>query len=73
GMNGRQLVDAGRRNRPDLKILFVTGYAYDKELGNSRLPQGAEVLPKPFTGVELAARARSLLRMTDTPSRLGAA
>ena len=27
GMNGRQVADAGRALRPDLKVLFMTGYA----------------------------------------------
>ncbi len=27
GMNGRQMADAAREMRPDLKILFITGYA----------------------------------------------
>ena len=26
-MNGRQLADQARETRPDLKILFITGYA----------------------------------------------
>ena len=27
GMNGRQLADQARESRPDLKVLFITGYA----------------------------------------------
>ena len=31
GMNGRQLADAARERRPNLNVLFVTGYAEPDE------------------------------------------
>ena len=34
GMNGRQLADAARQRRPDLKVLFITGYAENAAVGN---------------------------------------
>src|SRR5471032_473670 len=33
GMNGRQLADQARETRPDLKVLFITGYAERRDLG----------------------------------------
>jgi signal transduction histidine kinase len=40
GMNGRQLADAARRQRPDLKVLFMTGYADGVAIGNGQTFQG---------------------------------
>ncbi len=48
GMNGRQMADAARVSRPDLKVLFITGYAENAFLGNGTLPPGMSVLTKPF-------------------------
>jgi signal transduction histidine kinase/ActR/RegA family two-component response regulator len=48
GMNGRQVADAARASRPDLKVLFITGYAENALLGGGQLAQGMHVLAKPF-------------------------
>ena len=48
GMNGRQLANAARRCRPDLKVLFITGYAEQSVIGKEALPPDMEVLVKPF-------------------------
>jgi CheY-like chemotaxis protein len=61
GMNGRQLADAARTGRPDLKVLFITGYAENAVVGNGRLDPGMHVLTKPFTLEGLAARIRDLV------------
>jgi len=61
GMNGRQLAEAARRLRPDLKILFITGYAEGTLLKQGLLPAGMQVLTKPFSLEALAARVQSLL------------
>lgn len=61
GMNGRQLADAARVERPDLKILFITGYAENAVIGNERLEGGMHVLTKPFAIDALANRIRHLL------------
>ncbi len=62
GMNGRQMADAGRVKRPDLKVLFITGYAENAVVGNGHLAPGMAVLTKPFAIEEVAARIRSLMR-----------
>ncbi|MBB3999368.1 hybrid sensor histidine kinase/response regulator [Aureimonas pseudogalii] len=56
GMNGRQVADAARVLRPDLKILFVTGYAENAVLNNGHLDAGMQVLTKPFNMDDLARR-----------------
>ena len=61
GMNGRQMADAGRLSRPDLKVLFITGYAEVAVMGNGRLGPGMEVLTKPFAVEALGARIRAII------------
>jgi len=64
GMNGRQMADAGRERRPDLKVLFITGYAENAVLGNGYLRPGMQVLTKPFVLETLAARIKDLIADT---------
>jgi signal transduction histidine kinase len=61
GMNGRQLADAAQVGRPDLKVLFITGYAERTVVGNGYLAKGTEILTKPFTIDALAHRVQALL------------
>lgn len=60
GMNGRQLADAVRLQRPDLPILFVTGYAENAVLNHGHLEHGMQVLTKPFSSEALARRVAEL-------------
>ncbi len=59
GLNGRQVADAARERRPDLPVLFITGYA-DGALDN-QLERGMEVIGKPFALDALATRVRAML------------
>ncbi|HJU16814.1 MAG TPA: ATP-binding protein [Stellaceae bacterium] len=61
GMNGRQLADAAREARPDLRILFITGYAENAVVGNGHLEPDMQVVTKPFTMEILARRIKDLL------------
>ena len=61
GMNGRQLADGGRASRPNLKILFITGYAENAVIGNGHLEPGMQVLTKPFTLDTLSQKVQELL------------
>jgi len=61
GVNGRQMADAAREKRPDLKVLFITGYAENAAIGNGYLEAGMHVLTKPFAMDRLAARIRSII------------
>ena len=61
GMNGRQLADAARHLRPDLKILFTTGYARDAIVHDGRLDPGVVLIPKPFTYAAVASKLNELL------------
>jgi CheY-like chemotaxis protein len=61
GMNGRQLADAARVRRPELKVLFITGYAEASLLTHGQLEAGMSVLTKPFVVETLATRIRELV------------
>ena len=61
GMNGRQMADAGRMARPDLKVLFITGYAENAVIGNGHLEPGMQVLTKPFVIEALGLRVKDLI------------
>ena len=61
GMNGRQMADAAHAVRPDLKVLFITGYAENAALGNGQLAPGMAVLTKPFPVETMAARIRAMI------------
>lgn len=61
GMNGRQVADAARVNRPDLKVLFITGYAENAVVSNSRLEKGMFLITKPFQMETLGARIREII------------
>lgn len=61
GMNGRQLADQARQLRPHLPILFTSGYARNVITHDGRLDPDIELLTKPFTHTQLAARIREML------------
>jgi signal transduction histidine kinase len=61
GLNGRQVADAARVTRPDLKVLFITGYAENAAVGNGLLDAGMEVITKPFTITALSNKVREML------------
>jgi CheY-like chemotaxis protein len=61
GMNGRQMADAARVQRPDLKVLFITGYAESSVFENGPTHEGMHVLTKPFSVDNLARRVRELI------------
>ncbi|KPX94291.1 Sensory box sensor histidine kinase/response regulator [Pseudomonas amygdali pv. mori] len=65
GMNGRQLADAARIIRPDLKVLFITGYAENAIIGNGHLDPGMWVLTKPFTMDAFASRIYEMIERKD--------
>ncbi|HEV2545788.1 MAG TPA: PAS domain S-box protein [Stellaceae bacterium] len=61
GLNGRQLADEARRRRPDLKVLFTTGYARNAIVHQGRLDPGMALLLKPFTAANLTATVSQVL------------
>ncbi len=72
GMNGKQMVDLARANRPELTVLFITGYADNAAITNGRLEPGMHVMSKPFPMEKLASRIRSIIEEPSaTPRRAG--
>ena len=61
GLNGRQLADAARVQRRDLKILFMTGYAENATIANGFLEPGMQMITKPFAIEALATRIRDMM------------
>ena len=61
GMTGAELAAEARVIRPGLPVLFTTGYARDAIVHHGRLDAGVELLTKPFTYADLAARVRDVI------------
>jgi two-component system, cell cycle sensor histidine kinase and response regulator CckA len=57
GMDGPTMVREARKSRPNLKILFISGYA-EEQLRKSIDIENVNFLPKPFSVTELAGAAR---------------
>ncbi len=61
GLTGRQLADAARVRRPELKVVYTTGYARNAIVHGGVLDPGTELLPKPFSFAALAVKIRGML------------
>ncbi len=60
-MSGRELVDRIRRTRPDLKVLYMSGYAGDTLADRGVFEPGTPFIQKPFSVNDVAARIRAVL------------
>jgi PAS domain S-box-containing protein len=61
GISGRELANIGRQHRPDLKVLFVTGYDDQAATRGGTLDPGMEMVAKPFRLDMLAVRIREMI------------
>jgi nitrogen-specific signal transduction histidine kinase/ActR/RegA family two-component response regulator len=61
GLNGRQVADAARVKRPELKVLFITGYVDNAALGNGYLERGMSMVTKPFAMDALARKIGDMM------------
>jgi PAS domain S-box-containing protein len=61
GLDGKQLAAAAQRQRPQLKILFTTGYARNAIVHHGALEPNVELIVKPFTYASLAGKIRQVL------------
>jgi PAS domain S-box-containing protein len=60
-MGGHELVQQLRARRPDLRVLFMSGYAERAFTSNGSMPAGTGYLEKPFTVETLMRRLREVL------------
>jgi CheY-like chemotaxis protein len=60
GMNGRQLADAARALRPELKVLFITGYEENAVINQGHLEGGMQIMTKPFAMGALGTKIREM-------------
>jgi PAS domain S-box-containing protein len=60
-LNGRQVIEAARQWRPDLKVLFMTGYAENAAIAEGFLEPGMSMITKPFAMEALATKIRDML------------
>ncbi|MET3455841.1 response regulator [Pseudomonas kilonensis] len=63
GMNGRQLAEIGRQVRPELRVLFITGYAEHAAVRGGFLDPGMQMITKPFTFDLLTAKVREMIKV----------
>jgi CheY-like chemotaxis protein len=70
GINGRELGRRAHTMRPQLPILYMTGYSRNAVVHHGRLDEGVELLQKPVSQAQLAAQVRRLL---DRPRELNRA
>jgi PAS domain S-box-containing protein len=61
GLNGRQLADKVRTLRPDVKVLYTSGYAENAIVHHGRLDPGVDLMIKPYRKRELALKVRKVL------------
>lgn len=61
-MNGRDLADKVKALRPDLPVLFTTGYTRNAIIHHGRLDEGVAFIGKPFTVQALSAKVAEVLK-----------
>jgi len=61
GLNGRELADEARKLRPELPVLFTSGYADNALVHQGRVDSGVNLLSKPYRRLDLATKIRALL------------
>ena len=60
-MSGRVLAEEAQKRRPELKVLFTTGYAGNAAAHKGMLDSGINLLQKPAALEQLAAKIRMML------------
>jgi len=65
GMSGRELAGQVSQRWPGMRVLYTTGYARNSIVHHGRLDPGVELITKPFTQGDLAAKVRATLDRTE--------
>jgi PAS domain S-box-containing protein len=66
-MNGRQLAREVKRIRPDIKVLYTSGYTENAVIHHGRLDSGVLLLVKPYRKTDMASMIRTALDAPQTP------
>jgi CheY-like chemotaxis protein len=61
GMNGRRLAEEAYARRPEIKVLYTTGYARNAIVHHGLVDPGVNLLPKPYTIQALGRKVRQVL------------
>lgn len=61
GLTGAQVAAQAREMKPGLKVLFTTGYARNAIIHHGRLDKGVNLITKPFSESDLAAKIRDVI------------
>lgn len=61
GLTGAQVAAQAREMKPGLKVLFTTGYARNAIIHHGRLDKGVNLITKPFSASDLAAKIRDVI------------
>ena len=69
GMDGPELADAACKLKPDLKVLFTSGYTENAMFRHRRLDAGANLLSKPWRRDDLSSRLIAMQRIEQTQSK----
>jgi CheY-like chemotaxis protein len=67
GMNGRELADAVLQRRPDVPVLYMSGYPEAAMMKDGRLDPGITLLSKPYRPADLARAIRQVLESRGRP------
>ncbi|PVA05982.1 PAS domain-containing protein [Thalassorhabdomicrobium marinisediminis] len=65
--NGQELAEQARKLRPDLRVLFTSGFVQDAIVHEGRLDAGVELIGKPYTREQLAPKIRQILGSEGVP------
>jgi DNA-binding response OmpR family regulator len=65
GLNGRQLAEKAVAKRAGLRVLYMTGYTRNAIVHHGRLDPGINLISKPFSFEELAAKVRERLDVPE--------
>ncbi len=64
-MSGRQLAEKVLRKRPDIKVLYMSGYTYNAIVHHGVLEEGTEFIQKPFNAQNLLRKVREVLQKSS--------